>query len=132
PERVHGVRIAQQRDDPRVRAIDELARRHHRPVQRVELRALQQLLGDVAHQGVAADITPLPPWSEDELLAALQNVSAPLLLALGAEGTGLRHLTRQTCDFLVRLPQLGAVESLNVSVAAGMLLYEAVRQRQAH
>src|SRR5213076_3371506 len=78
PERVHGVRIAQQRDDPRVRAIDELARRHHRPVQRVEVRALQQLL-QRAHQGVAADITPLPPWSEDELLAALQNVSAPLL-----------------------------------------------------
>ena len=226
PERVHSVRIAEQRDDPRVRAIDELARRHQRPVQRVEVRALQQLLGDVAHQGVAADITPLPPWSEDELLAALQNVSAPLLLALdgvqdphnlgaclrsadacgalavivprdraaqltptvrkvavgaaettpvvavtnlvrtlkllkqaglwvvgadaageksahqadltgpvvlvlGAEGTGLRRLTRQNCDFLVRLPQLGAVESLNVSVAAGMLLYEAVRQRQA-
>jgi 23S rRNA (guanosine2251-2'-O)-methyltransferase len=227
PERVHSVRIAQQRDDPRVRAIDELAQRHQRPVQRVEARALKQLLGDVAHQGVAADITPLPPWSEDELLVALQKVSAPLLLALdggqdphnlgaclrsadacgalavivprdraaqvtptvrkvavgaaettpvvavtnlvrtlkllkqaglwivgadaagdksahqvdltgavvlvlGAEGTGLRHLTRQTCDFLVRLPQLGAVESLNVSVAAGMLLYEAVRQRQAH
>ena len=227
PERVHSVRIAQQRDDPRVRAIDELARRHQRPVQRVEARALKQLLGDVAHQGVAADITPLPPWTEDELLVALQKVSAPVLLALdgvqdphnlgaclrsadacgalavivprdraaqvtptvrkvavgaaettpvvavtnlvrtlkllkqaglwivgadaagdksaqqvdltgavvlvlGAEGTGLRHLTRQTCDFLVRLPQLGAVESLNVSVAAGMLLYEAVRQRQAH
>ena len=227
PERVHSVRIAQQRDDPRVRAIDELARRHQRPVQRVEARALKQLLGDVAHQGVAADITPLPPWSEDELLVALQKASAPLLLALdgvqdphnlgaclrsadacgalgvivprdraaqvtptvrkvavgaaettpvvavtnlvrtlrllkqaglwvigadaagdrsahqadllgpvvlvlGAEGTGLRHLTRQTCDFLVRLPRLGAVESLNVSVAAGMLLYEAVRQRQAH
>ena len=226
PERVHSVRIAEQRDDPRVRAIDELARRHQRPVQRVEVRALKQLLGDVAHQGVAADITPLPPWSEDALLAALQSASAPLLLALdgvqdphnlgaclrsadacgalavivprdraaqltptvrkvavgaaettpvvavtnlvrtlkllkqaglwvvgadaageksayqadltgpvvlvlGAEGTGLRRLTRQNCDFLVRLPQLGAVESLNVSVAAGMLLYEAVRQRQA-
>ena len=226
PERVHNVRIAQQREDPRVRAIDELAQRHQRPVQRVEARALKQLLGDVAHQGVAADITPLPPWSEDELLVALQKVSAPLLLALdgvqdphnlgaclrsadacgalavivprdraarvtptvrkvavgaaettpvvavtnlvrtlrllkhaglwvvgadaagdksahqadlkgpvvlvlGAEGTGLRHLTQQNCDFLVRLPQLGAVESLNVSVAAGMLLYEAVRQREA-
>ena len=226
PERVHSVRIAQQREDPRVRAIDELARRHHRPVQRVDVQALKQLLGDVAHQGVAADITPLPPWTEDELLAALQSASAPLLLALdgvqdphnlgaclrsadacgalavivprdraaqvtptvrkvavgaaettpvvavtnlvrtlkllkhaglwvvgadaaadqsahqadlkgpvvlvlGAEGTGLRRLTQQTCDFLVRLPQLGAVESLNVSVAAGMLLYEAVRQRQA-
>jgi 23S rRNA (guanosine2251-2'-O)-methyltransferase len=227
PERVHSVRIAQQREDPRVRAIDELARRHHRPVQRVDVHALKQLLGDVAHQGVAADITPLPPWTEDELLAALQSASAPLLLALdgvqdphnlgaclrsadacgalavivprdraaqvtptvrkvavgaaettpvvavtnlvrtlkllkqaglwvvgadaagdksahqadlkgpvvlvlGAEGTGLRRLTQQNCDFLVRLPQLGAVESLNVSVAAGMLLYEAVRQRQAH
>ncbi len=227
PERVHNVRIAQQREDPRVRAIDELARRHHRPVQRVDLHALKQQLGDVAHQGVAADITPLPPWTEDELLAALQSASAPLLLALdgvqdphnlgaclrsadacgalavivprdraaqvtpavrkvavgaaettpvvavtnlvrtlkllkqaglwvvgadaagdksahqadlkgpvvlvlGAEGTGLRRLTQQNCDFLVRLPQLGAVESLNVSVAAGMLLYEAVRQRQAH
>jgi len=227
PERVHSVRIAQQREDPRVRAIDELARRHHRPVQRVDLHALKQQLGDVAHQGVGADITPLPPWTEDELLAALQSASAPLLLALdgvqdphnlgaclrsadacgalavivprdraaqvtpavrkvavgaaettpvvavtnlvrtlkllkqaglwvvgadaagdksahqadlkgpvvlvlGAEGTGLRRLTHQNCDFLVRLPQLGAVESLNVSVAAGMLLYEAVRQRQAH
>jgi 23S rRNA (guanosine2251-2'-O)-methyltransferase len=50
-------------------------------------------------------------------------------LVLGAEGTGLRQLTRQTCDLIVRLPQRGAVESLNVSVAAGMLLYEAVRQR---
>ena len=48
---------------------------------------------------------------------------------LGGEGDGLRELTRKNCDFLVRLPQLGSVESLNVSVACGMLLYEAVRQR---
>jgi 23S rRNA (guanosine2251-2'-O)-methyltransferase len=52
-----------------------------------------------------------------------------ITLVLGAEGSGLRQLTQQTCDFMVRLPQLGSVESLNVSVAAGMLLYEAVRQR---
>lgn len=226
PARVQAVRLARQRDDPRVRAIEELARRHHTTVQRLDAHALKQLVGDVAHQGVAADITPLAPWTEDELLTALQSSSAPLLLALdgvqdphnlgaclrtadacgalavivprdraaqltptvrkvavgaaettpvvavtnlvrtlkllkqaglwvvgadaaalkaaretdlkgpvalvlGAEGSGLRHLTQQNCDFLVRLPQLGAVESLNVSVAAGMLLYEAVRQRGA-
>ena len=225
-ERVLSVRLAEQRDDPRARAIEELARRHERPVQRVDMHSLRQQLGDVAHQGVAAEITPLPPWSEDELLAALQVARAPLLLALdgvqdphnlgacqrtadacgalavivprdraaqlsatvrkvaagaaettpvvavtnlvrtlkllkesglwiigadaeaeraaravdmrgpivlvlGAEGTGLRHLTRQNCDFLVSLPQRGAIESLNVSVAAAMLLYEALRQREA-
>lgn len=57
------------------------------------------------------------------------DLKGPAVLVLGAEGAGLRQLTRQNCDFLVRLPQLGAVESLNVSVAAGMLLYEAARQR---
>ena len=225
-ERVLAVRLAEQRDDPRARTIEELARRHQRPVQRVDAQSLRQQLGDVAHQGVAAEITPLPAWSEDELLAALQVARAPSLLALdgvqdphnlgaclrtadacgalavivprdraaqltptvrkvaagaaettpvvtvtnlvrtlkllkdaglwivgadaeapkpardvdlrgpivlvlGAEGTGLRHLTRQNCDFLVSLPQRGAVESLNVSVAAAMLLYEALRQRDA-
>jgi 23S rRNA (guanosine2251-2'-O)-methyltransferase len=224
PERVAAVRIAERRDDARVRAIEELARRQQRPVERIDAQALKRLVGDVVHQGVAAQITPLPPWSEDELLEALSAATAPLLLALdgvqdphnlgaclrtadacgalavivprdraaqvtptvrkvaagaaevtpvvavtnlsrtlkllkdaglwvvgadaaaesqadsvdlkgpvalvlGAEGTGLRQLTRQNCDFLVRLPQLGAVESLNVSVAAGMLLYEAARQR---
>lgn len=228
PERVSAVRIAERREDPRVREIDELARRSQIPVQRVDAQALRQKLGDVAHQGVVADIRALPPWSEDDLLMAVQAAAQvpeqPLILALdgvqdphnlgaclrtadacgalavvvprdraahvtpvvrkvavgaaettpvvavtnlvrslkllkeaglwvvgadadapkrayeidlkggvvlvlGAEGAGLRHLTRQTCDWLVRLPQLGSVESLNVSVAAGMLLYEAVRQR---
>ncbi|MGO9801938.1 MAG: 23S rRNA (guanosine(2251)-2'-O)-methyltransferase RlmB [Steroidobacteraceae bacterium] len=224
PERVAAVRLAARRDDVRVQRIEELARRHQRPVERVDAHALKQLLGDVVHQGVAADIAPLPPWTEDDLLTALQTAVTPLLLALdgvqdphnlgaclrtadacgalavivprdraaqltptarkvaagaaestpvvavtnlvrtlkllkdaglwsvgadaaadqpadavdlkgpvvlvlGAEGAGLRQLTRQNCDFLVRLPQLGAVESLNVSVAAGMLLYEAARQR---
>jgi 23S rRNA (guanosine2251-2'-O)-methyltransferase len=226
PERVQALKLAERRDDPRVRDIEELARRHRIAVQRIDAQVLKKELGDVAHQGVAAEVTPLAPWSEDELLAALQGARTPLLLALdgvqdphnlgaclrsadacgalavivprdraaqltatvrkvavgaaettpvvavtnlvrtlkllkdaglwivgadatapkparevdlkgpvvlvlGAEGTGLRHLTRENCDFLVSLPRLGAVESLNVSVAAGMLLYEVLRQRGA-
>jgi 23S rRNA (guanosine2251-2'-O)-methyltransferase len=224
PERVLVVRLAEQRDDPRVREIEELARRHARRVERINSKALKQVAGDLAHQGVLAEVEPSPPWTEDDLLDAVGKAQAPLLLALdgvqdphnlgaclrtadacgalavivprdraaqlnptarkvaagaaettpvvaitnlartlkllkeaniwsvgadmsgdkrphevdmtggivlvlGAEGAGLRQLTRQTCDFLVNLPQLGAVESLNVSVAAGMLLYEVVRQR---
>jgi len=51
-------------------------------------------------------------------------------IVMGGEGAGLRRLTREACDLLVRLPMHGAVESLNVSVATGMLLYEVLRQRQ--
>ncbi|MDQ2736664.1 MAG: 23S rRNA (guanosine(2251)-2'-O)-methyltransferase RlmB [Pseudomonadota bacterium] len=57
------------------------------------------------------------------------DLSGPLALVFGAEGSGLRQLTSRTCDELVHLPMHGAVESLNVSVASGVCLYEAVRQR---
>jgi 23S rRNA (guanosine2251-2'-O)-methyltransferase len=227
PQRVLAVRLAEHRGDPRARAIEELARRHARPLARVQAQVLKRQLGEVAHQGVAAEVLPLQSWSEDDLLTALAgdlpsplllaldgvqdphnlgaclrtadacgalavivprdraaqltpaarkvaagaaettpvvvvtnlvrtlrllkeanlwvigadaaaaqepwqlDLKGPLVLVLGAEGSGLRHLTRENCDFMVRLPQVGAVESLNVSVAAGMLLYEALRQRRA-
>ena len=57
------------------------------------------------------------------------DLKGPTALVLGAEGEGMRQLTRKTCDALVRIPMQGAVESLNVSVASGVCLYEAMRQR---
>ncbi|MCO5125746.1 MAG: 23S rRNA (guanosine(2251)-2'-O)-methyltransferase RlmB, partial [Rhizobacter sp.] len=57
------------------------------------------------------------------------DLSGPLALVLGAEGKGMRQLTARHCDALVHLPMRGAVESLNVSVASGICLYEALRQR---
>ncbi len=60
------------------------------------------------------------------------DLAGPVAWVLGAEGTGLRQLTRKTCDTLVRIPMLGAVSSLNVSVASALCLYETLRQRGAN
>lgn len=57
------------------------------------------------------------------------DFTVPLALVIGSEGKGLRRLTIEQCDVLVSLPMLGQVESLNLSVASGVLLYDAVRQR---
>ena len=57
------------------------------------------------------------------------DLKGAIAIVMGAEGSGLRRLTRDKCDYLAKLPMSGQVESLNVSVAAGMSLYEVVRQR---
>jgi len=60
-----------------------------------------------------------------------QDLTGPTILIMGAEGKGMRRLTREHCDYLVRLPMAGSVSSLNVSVATGVCLFEAMRQRGA-
>jgi 23S rRNA (guanosine2251-2'-O)-methyltransferase len=70
--------------------------------------------------GAAGD-SPTPMWEAD--------LAGGVAFVLGAEGKGLRPLVRKTCDLEVSIPQLGRVESLNVSVAAALLFYEARRQR---
>ncbi len=70
---------------------------------------------------VAAGATGTPLWEAD--------LAGGIAFVFGAEGKGLRPLVRRTCDLEVSIPQLGLVESLNVSVAAALLLYEARRQR---
>ncbi|MDA1342933.1 MAG: 23S rRNA (guanosine(2251)-2'-O)-methyltransferase RlmB [Proteobacteria bacterium] len=57
------------------------------------------------------------------------DLTVPMALVIGAEGKGLRRLTKENCDSLIKLPMLGQVESLNLSVATGAFLYETVRQR---
>jgi 23S rRNA (guanosine2251-2'-O)-methyltransferase len=226
PARLRRLYVDARRDDPRMRELLQLANQGGTAAERVDARQLIARVGDANHQGVVAEIEPLPAWHEDELVAAVSAASAPLVLVLdgvqdphnlgaclrtadacgalavvvprdraagmnatvrkvaagaaenvplatitnlartlkllkdagqwivgadmagtqyawqadftgskaivmGGEGEGLRELTRKSCDFLVRLPQLGTVESMNVSVACGMLLYEAVRQRGA-
>jgi 23S rRNA (guanosine2251-2'-O)-methyltransferase len=69
--------------------------------------------------------------AEAQVAAETTALDGPLALVLGSEGEGMRRLTRETCDLLVKLPLSGAVESLNVAVAAGILLYEVGRQRRA-
>ncbi|MCC2525344.1 23S rRNA (guanosine(2251)-2'-O)-methyltransferase RlmB [Vibrio coralliilyticus] len=59
------------------------------------------------------------------------KLTGPLAIVMGAEGDGMRRLTRETCDDLIKIPMAGSVSSLNVSVASGVCLFEAVRQRLA-
>ena len=68
---------------------------------------------------------------EADTLVYDQDLSIPTALVMGAEGPGMRRLTTEACDFLVKLPMAGDVSSLNVSVATGICLFEVVRQRRS-
>lgn len=93
----------------------------------VQVTNLARVMDALKERGIW--LTGTAGEASDELYAA--DLTGPLGLVMGAEGSGLRRLTRERCDRLVRLPMCGQVESLNVSVAAGVCLYEALRQRCA-
>ncbi len=76
------------------------------------------------------DIQVIGTSEDAELTLYDLDLRGPVALVLGAEGAGMRQLTKKTCDQLVRIPMQGAVESLNVSVAAGVCLFEVLRQRR--
>lgn len=93
------------------------------PVARVS--NIAQTIGSLKKQGV---------WVAGTDLAATDyhynaDLKGPLAIVIGSEGDGISRLVRERCDFLVKIPMIGEIESLNASVAAGILIYEALRQR---
>ncbi|WAJ70588.1 23S rRNA (guanosine(2251)-2'-O)-methyltransferase RlmB [Catenovulum adriaticum] len=93
----------------------------------IQVTNLARTLRDIQQQGV---------WVVGTAGEATQTLyqaklTGPMALVMGAEGSGMRRLTRETCDELISIPMSGSVSSLNVSVATGVTLFEMVRQRQA-
>ncbi|HEY6441782.1 MAG TPA: 23S rRNA (guanosine(2251)-2'-O)-methyltransferase RlmB [Candidatus Acidoferrales bacterium] len=97
----------------------------HLPIARVKnlVRAMEEMK-EAGYWLVGLDERAEKKYTEVDL-------KGPVGIVLGNEGEGLHELTRKRCDFLVSLPTTGPVRSLNVSVAAGVMLFEAVRQRRA-
>ncbi|MCR4440237.1 MAG: 23S rRNA (guanosine(2251)-2'-O)-methyltransferase RlmB [bacterium] len=122
----HGVIIPRDRAVAVTPAVEKAAAGAtvHLPVTRVT--NLARTMEELKERGVwlfgAAEDAPQDYTATD--------LTGPTALVLGAEGRGLRRLTREKCDFLIRIPMHGRISSLNVSVAAGILLFEARRQRQ--
>jgi 23S rRNA (guanosine2251-2'-O)-methyltransferase len=88
---------------------------------------LARSLNELKERGIT--VVGLSDEADADLFAL--DLSGPVALVMGAEGHGLRPVTRKACDHIASLPMLGAVESLNVSVASGVCLYEVLRQRRA-
>ncbi|MBE9543044.1 MAG: 23S rRNA (guanosine(2251)-2'-O)-methyltransferase RlmB [Proteobacteria bacterium] len=91
----------------------------------VQVTNLARCLRDLKERGIW--LVGLDGHAEESLFD--RDLKGPLAIVMGAEGQGLRRLSKEHCDFLVKIPMVGSVESLNVSVATGICLFEAVRQR---
>jgi 23S rRNA (guanosine2251-2'-O)-methyltransferase len=91
----------------------------------IQVTNLSRTLRDIQQTGVWVVGTA----GEAQQTIYQASLTGPLALVMGAEGKGMRRLTRENCDELIKLPMAGSVSSLNVSVATGISLYEIVRQR---
>jgi 23S rRNA (guanosine2251-2'-O)-methyltransferase len=122
---VHGVIVPRRRSVGLTAAVAKTSAGAVEYVPVARVANLVQTIGKLKEAGI---------WiagaaGEAETVVYRANLTGPLAIVIGNEGRGLSRLVRESCDFLISLPMLGRINSLNASVAAGVILYEALRQR---
>jgi 23S rRNA (guanosine2251-2'-O)-methyltransferase len=123
---VHGVVIPKRRAVGLTSAVAKTSAGAIEYVPVARVANLNQLVDELKEQGIWIVGTDL----EAEQMYDEIDYTMPLAIVIGNEGKGISQLLKKKCDFLVRLPMLGQVQSLNASVAAGIFLYEVVRSRK--
>ncbi|MGJ7460308.1 23S rRNA (guanosine(2251)-2'-O)-methyltransferase RlmB [Halomonas sp. MA07-2] len=123
---VHGVIVPKDKSAPLNATVRKVACGAAESVPVYQVTNLARALARLKELGVWITGTA----GEAEALVYAAALTGPTALVMGAEGKGMRRLTREACDLLVKLPMAGNVPSLNVSVATGICLFEAVRQRR--
>lgn len=123
---VHGVIVAKDKAAPLNATVRKVACGAAEVVPVYQVTNLARTLAKLKDAGVW--ITGTAGEAESSVFEI--DMTGPIALVMGAEGKGMRRLTREACDNLAKLPMVGEVSSLNVSVATGICLFEAVRQRQ--
>ena len=124
---VHGVVVPKDRSAHVNATVTKVASGAAEVVPIIPVTNLARSMKELKEMG----ITLIGTDEEAELSIYDLDLTGPIGIVMGAEGDGMRRLTRENCDQLVRIPMQGVVESLNVSVASGVCLFEAARQRLA-
>ena len=124
---VHAVIAPKDKSAPLNATVSKVACGAAEVMPYVQVTNLTRTLQELQQRGIWITGTA----GEAEQMVYQANLTGPMALVMGAEGKGMRRLTREACDFLVKIPMAGEVSSLNVSVATGVCLFEAARQRQA-
>lgn len=123
---VHAVIAPKDKSAPLNATVAKVACGAAEAVPYVQVTNLARTLQQLQQRGIWITGTA----GEAEQLVYQSDLTGPMALVMGAEGKGMRRLTREHCDQLIKIPMAGEVSSLNVSVATGICLFEAVRQRR--